>query len=148
MSLKEKITEDMKSAMRAKEKEELSVLRMVKSSITKQEKDGGEELTDEDVIKLLKTLVKQRRDSAEQYSKGGRPELADAELAEIDVIDNYLPAAATPEEIKEAVESAIAESGAESMKDMGKVMKLALAGLEGKNADGKAVSDEVRSKLA
>lgn len=147
MSLKEKIVDDMKTAMRAKEKERLSVLRMVKSSIMNKEIDKGGDLEDEEVLKMLNTLVKQRRDSADQYEKAGRPELATAELSEIGIIEAYLPAPATPEEIEAAVESAVSDTGASSMKDMGSVMKLALEKLSGKTVDGKTVSGVVRSKL-
>ncbi len=147
MSLKNKITEDMKTAMRAKDKDKLSVLRMVKSTITNKEIDKGSDLTDEEIIKVLNTLVKQRRDSAEQYEKGGRAELAEKETAEIAVIEEYLPQAATEEEIAKAVDEAITETGASSMKDMGNVMKTSLAKLSDKTVDGKAVSQVVREKL-
>lgn len=150
MSLKDKITEDMKTAMRHKDKERLSTLRMVKSEIMKREKDQekGTELTDEEVIKTLNTLVKQRRDSAEQYEKGGRQELADRENAEIAVLKEYLPKAASDEEIEKAVTETIAETGASSMRDMGTVMKASLAKLSDKTVDGKAVSQVVKSKLS
>lgn len=150
MSLKDKITEDMKTAMRHKDKERLSTLRMVKSEIMKREKDQekGTELTDEEVIKTLNTLVKQRRDSAEQYEKGGRMELAEKENAEIAVLEEYLPKAASDEEIEKAVTETIAETGASSMRDMGTVMKASLAKLSDKTVDGKAVSQVVKSKLS
>ena len=147
MSLKDTIITDMKAAMRAKEKERLSVLRMVKSTITNKEIDKGGELGDEEVLKILNTLVKQRRDSAEQYEKGGRPELAAAELSEIETIKAYLPAPAGKEEIEMAVNKAIQESNASTMKDMGTVMKLAMSNLSGKTVDGKTVSEIVRNKL-
>lgn len=150
MSLKDKITEDMKTAMRAKDKERLSTLRMVKSEIMKREKDQekGTELTDEEVIKTLNTLVKQRRDSAEQYEKGGRAELAEKENAEIAVLEEYLPKAASDEEIEKAVTEAIEETGASSMKDMGTVMKASLAKLSEKTVDGRAISEMVKSRLS
>jgi uncharacterized protein YqeY len=97
--------------------------------------------------KLLRTLVKQRRDSVEQYEKGGRPELAAKETSEIEVIETYLPQAASREEIEAAVTAAISETGASSMKDMGKVMKSVQAALSGKNADGRMVSEIVKTKL-
>ncbi|NNE99430.1 MAG: GatB/YqeY domain-containing protein [Pyrinomonadaceae bacterium] len=147
MSLKDEIFDDMKEAMRSKDADRLSVLRMVKAKLTNQEIDSGSELSDEETIKTLKTLVKQRRDSADQYQKAGREELADKELSEISVIEHYLPNAATPEEIEKAVADAISETGAESMKDMGNVMKAALAMLSDKTVDGKAVSEIVRVKL-
>ncbi len=147
MSLKNKIIEDMKSAMRSKEKMRLSVLRMIKSTIMNKEIETGGEISDEELIGALNTLVKQRRDSADQYTKGGRPELAAAELEEITVIETYLPKAATAEEVEAAVNASIEETGAESIKDMGSVMKSALEKLSGATVDGKAVSDLVRSKL-
>jgi uncharacterized protein YqeY len=97
--------------------------------------------------KLLRSLVKQRRDSIEQYEKAGRQELVDKEKAEIEVIETYLPQAASQDEIEQAVAAAIADTGASSMKDMGKVMKAAQAALAGKNADGRVVSDLVKAKL-
>lgn len=147
MSLKNTIIDDMKTAMRAKEKDRLSVLRMVKSTLMNLEIEKGKELSDEDVLKSLNTLVKQRRDSAEQYEKGGRPELAEKEKQEIALIEHYLPKAASLEEIEKAVASAIEETGAESKKDMGAVMKASLAGLSGKSVDGKLVSQVVLEKL-
>ncbi len=147
MSLKNKIIDDMKMAMRAKEKEKLSVLRMVKSLLMNQEIEKGSELNDEDVIKSLNTLVKQRKDSAEQYENAGRTELAEKENSEISVIEDYLPQAATNEEIKQAVAEAVEETGATSMKDMGNVMKAALSKLSDKTVDGKMVSEIVREKL-
>ncbi len=147
MSLKNKIIEDMKSAMRSKEKMRLSVLRMIKSTIMNKEIETGGEISDEELIGALNTLVKQRRDSADQYTKGGRPELAAAELEEITVIETYLPKAATAEEVEAAVNASIEETGAESIKDMGSVMKSALEKLSGATVDGKAVSELVRSKL-
>ncbi|MGI8670009.1 MAG: GatB/YqeY domain-containing protein [Aridibacter sp.] len=147
MSLKIKIIEDMKTAMRAKDKDRLSVLRMVKSNLMNQEIEKGGELSDEDVIKSLNTLVKQRRDSAEQYENAGRKELAEKENAEISVIEDYLPQAATTEEIEQAVTEAVEETGATSMKDMGNVMKTVLSKLSDKTVDGKIVSGIVREKL-
>lgn len=147
MSLKNKIIDDMKTAMRAKEKEKLSVLRMVKSLLMNQEIEKGSELKYEDVIKSLNTLVKQRKDSAEQYENAGRTELAEKENSEISVIEDYLPQAATNEEIEQAVAEAVEETGANSMKDMGNVMKAALSKLSDKTVDGKMVSEIVREKL-
>lgn len=147
MSLKDTIFEDMKTAMKAKDPEKLSVLRMVKAKLMNIEIDKGEPLTDEETMKNLNTLIKQRRDSAEQYEKAGRIELAEKELSEIKIIEEYLPQAATEEEITNAVDKAISETGADSMKDMGNVMKVALSKLEGKTIDGKVVSEAVRAKL-
>jgi len=148
MTLKDQIIADMIAAMKAKDAERTSTLRMIKAAITNREKDGGAEVTDEDVLKLLRTQVKQRRDSVEQFEKGGRQELADKEKAEIVIIEAYLPQAASRDEIDQAVAAAISETGASSMKDMGAVMKATMAQLAGKNADGKMVSEAVKAKLS
>ena len=148
MSLKEKIISDLITAMKAKDAERLSTLRMVKANLMNRQIDKGGELTDEEVTKALQSLVKQRRDSIEQYENAGRSELAAKESAEISHIEIYLPQAATPEEIAGAVEAAVAETGASSMKEMGVVMKAAMAKLTGKSADGKAVNEAVKAKLS
>jgi uncharacterized protein YqeY len=147
MSLKERIISDMTAAMKAKEAARLSTLRMVKASVMNREIEKGTELTDEELTKALQSLVKQRRDSIEQYEKAGRQELVDKERAEIEVIEAYLPQAASREEIEQAVTEAIAETGASSMRDMGAVMKAAQARLAGKSADGRTVSEIVKAKL-
>jgi len=148
MSLKDQIINDMTAAMKAQEAARTSTLRMVKAAIMNREKEGGGAVTDEDVLKLLRSQVKQRRDSVEQYQKAGRPELADKEIAEIAVIETYLPQAASEAEIEQAVSQAIAETGASSMKEMGAVMKAVMPKLAGKNADGRTVSETVKKKLA
>jgi uncharacterized protein YqeY len=148
MSLKERITSDMTAAMKSKEAARLSTLRMVKAAVQNREIEKGDALTDEELTKLLQSLVKQRRDSVEQYEKAGRAELAEKERAEIAVIEEYLPRAATREEIERAVEEAVAETGASSSKEMGAVMKAALARLAGRNADGRTVSEVVKQKLS
>src|SRR5215207_3286712 len=147
MSLNDKIISDLTDAMKAKDAGRLSTLRMVKSNLMNRQIEKGGELTDEEVMKALQSLVKQRRDSIEQYEKAGRTELAEKEAAEISHIEKYLPQSATADEISAAVEAAIAETGASSMKDMGTVMKAATAKLAGKTADGKLVSDAVKAKL-
>jgi uncharacterized protein len=148
MSLKEQIISDMTAAMKAQDAARTSTLRMVKAAIMNREKEGGGELTDEDVQKLLRTQVKQRRDSVEQYQKAGRQDLADKEQAEIAIIESYLPQAASQEEVDQAVAATIAETGASSMKDMGAVMKATMVKLAGKNPDGKMVSETVKAKLS
>jgi hypothetical protein len=148
MSLKQQIISDMTAAMKAQDAARTSTLRMVKAAITNREKEGGGELTDEDVQKLLRSQVKQRRDSVEQFEKARRQELADKEKAEIAIIETYLPQAASQEEIDQAVTAAVTDTGASSMKDMGVVMKAAMAKLAGKNADGKMVSEAVKAKLS
>ncbi len=147
MSLKERIVTDLTAAMKAKDAARTSTLRMVKAAVMNREIEKGGELTDEEMTKALQSLVKQRRDSIEQYEKGGRQELADKERAEIEVIEGYLPQAASREEIEQAVELAIQETGATSMRDMGKAMKAAQARLAGRSADGRIVSELVKSKL-
>jgi len=148
MSLKDKIIADLTAAMKEKDADKLSTLRMVKANLMNRQIDKGSDLTDDEITKALQSLVKQRRDSVEQYEKAGRTELAAKEIAEISVIEAYLPQAATQEEIDAAVAAAIAETGASSMKDMGTVMKAAMSHLAGKSADGKAVSDTVKAKLS
>jgi len=147
MTLKEQILSDMTAAMKAQDAARTSTLRMLKAAIVNREKDKGEQIDDEDVIKLLRSQLKQRRDSVEQYQKGARQDLVDKETAEIAVIEGYLPQAASPEEIDQAVAAAIAETGATSMKDMGAVMKAVMLRLAGKNADGRTVSESVKKKL-
>ena len=147
MSLKQQIIDDMINAMRAKDAPRLSTLRMVKAAMMNRQIEKGGELTDEELAKMLQSLLKQRRDSVEQYEKGGRAELAAKERAEIDVIEAYLPQAATREEIEQAVVAAIAETGASTLKEMGAVMKAAQAHLAGRAADGRVVSEIVKAKL-
>jgi uncharacterized protein YqeY len=148
MSLKQQIISDLTASMKAQDAPRTSTLRMVKAAVMNREIEKGGEMDDEEMMKLLRTLVKQRRDSIEQYEKAARQELADKEKSEIAVIEIYLPQAAARDEIEAAVAAAIAETGASSMKDMGNVMKAAQAALTGKNADGRTVSEIVKTKLA
>ena len=147
MSLKQQIIADLTTSMKAQDSARTSTLRMVKAGIVNREIEKGGELDDDELAKLLRSMVKQRKDSVEQFEKGARPELAAKEQAEIEVIEAYLPQGASQEEIEKAVAAAIAETGAASMKDMGKVMKAAQSALAGKNADGRAVSETVKAKL-
>jgi len=147
MSLSKQIVTDLTAAMKAQDASRTSTLRMVKAAMMNRQIEKGSELDDDDMQKLLRSLVKQRRDSIEQYEKAGRQELVDKEAAEIAVIETYLPAAASREEIEQAVMAAIAETGASSMKDMGGVIKAVQAALAGKNADGRTISEVVKSKL-
>ncbi len=137
----------MIAAMRAQDAARLSTLRMVKAAMMNRQIDKGSELTDEELAKMLQSLLKQRRDSVEQYERGGRAELAAKEAAEIAVIEQYLPQGATREEIEGAVAAAIEETGASSMREMGAVMKAAQARLAGRAADGRVVSEIVKAKL-
>jgi uncharacterized protein YqeY len=148
MSLSEQIISDLTASMKAQDAQRTSTLRMVKAAMMNRKIEKGGELDDDEMQKLLRSLVKQRRDSVEQYEKAGRPELVDKEQAEIAVIETYLPQAASLGEIEAAVAAAIAETGASSIKDMGKVMKATQAALAGKNADGKLVADTVKRKLS
>lgn len=147
MSLKQQIISDLTASMKAQNSARTSTLRMVKAGIVNREIEKGGELDDDEMAKLLRSMVKQRKDSVEQFEKGGRPELAAKEQAEIEVIEGYLPQGASAEEIEQAVSTVITETGAASMKDMGKVMKAAQAALAGKNADGRMVSEIVKAKL-
>jgi uncharacterized protein YqeY len=148
MSLRDTIIADLTAAMKAKDADRLSVLRMVKSNLMNRQIDKGGELTDDEIMKALQSLVKQRRDSVEQYEKAGRNDLAEKEKTEIGVIEAYLPQGATKAEVDAAVEAAIAETGASSIKEMGTVMKATMAHLAGKTADGKMVSEAVKAKLS
>lgn len=148
MTLKDQIIADMTAAMKAKDAARTSTLRLLKAAIVNRQIEKGSELDDEELSKLLRSQVKQRRDSVEQYQKAGRQELVEKETVEIAVIESYLPQAATPEEIEQAVAAAIAETGAASMKEMGAVMKSTMALLTGKNPDGRLVSETVKRKLA
>lgn len=148
MTFLERINEDLKAAMKSKDPERLSTLRMVKTALKNREIDKMAALSDEEAIKVLQSLVKQRRDSIEQYRQGGRPELADKEAAEIKVIEEYLPAAIDEATIIKIVEETVAETGATSAKDLGNVMKAVMAKLAGATVDGKIVNQIVRSKLA
>lgn len=148
MSLKEKITSDLTEAMKAKEADRVSTLRMVKANLMNRQIEKGSELTDEEVTKALQSLVKQRKDSVEQYENAGRTELAEKERAEIPHIEKYLPQPASQEEIERAVDEAVRETGASSMKDMGTAMKAAMAKLQGKTVDGKAVNEAIRARLS
>jgi len=148
MSLKEQIAGDMIAAMKAKDAARTSTLRMLKSAISYREIEKGGALDDEELSKLLRSQLKQRRDSVEQYQKGGRQDLVEKETAEIAVIESYLPQAASVEEIEQAVTAAIDQTGATSTREMGAVMKATMVLLAGKNPDGRTVSETVKKKLA
>lgn len=147
MSLKERIINDLTASMKAKNAARTSTLRMVKAAVMNREIEKGGDLTDDELTKSLQSLVKQRRDSIEQYDKGGRRDLAEKERAEIEVIEAYLPQAATREEIEQAVNQAIAETGATSLREMGMVMKATQSRLAGRNADNRLVSEMVKAQL-
>jgi len=148
MSLAEKIQKDMTDAMRARDELRLSVLRGIKSAIKLKEVEKIRALDETESIQILQTLVKQRKESIEQFTKGNRLDLAGKETKELAIIETYLPAGATDAEMDAAIAKAIADSGANSIKQMGAVVKAAKAALEGKTVDGKALSDRVRSRLS
>src|SRR5260370_1876508 len=145
MTLAEKIQKDLTDAMRSRDELRLSVLRMVKSAITYKETEKLRNLDEPESIKLLQTLVKQRKESIDQFTKGNRNDLAEKESKELAIIESYLPAGASDAEMDAAITKAIAETGATSIKQMGAVVKAARAALEGKTVDGKALSDRVRA---
>ena len=148
MGLADKINQDLKTAMKAKDKQALKGIRAIKSAILLANTDGsGQELTEELEIKLLEKLVKQRKDSLEIYQQQGRDDLAAVEQAEIEIISKYLPKQLSPEELEAAVKAIIEQTGASSMKDMGKVMGMASKQLAGK-ADGKTISGVVKALLS
>ncbi len=148
MGLTEQIEKDLTAAMKAREELRLSVLRMTKAALKNKQIELGKPLDDAQATAVLRTLVKQHHDSVEQFRKGGREDLATKEEQEIKILETYLPAAASDAEIDAAIAAALAETGVASAKEMGKVMKAAMAKLEGKNADGKRVSEKVRAKLS
>jgi uncharacterized protein len=148
MTLQETIQSHMAEAMRSKNSLRLSVLRMMKTAVKNKEVEKMKALDEAEVFAVLNSLVKQRRDSVEQFRSGGREELAQKEEAEIKVLEEYLPAAASEADIRNAIDAAVQQTGAASLKDMGKVMKAALALLAGKSADGARVSQLVKEKLA
>ncbi len=149
MSLQQQIGADMIAAMKAKEAERLSTLRMIKAALLNLVKSGhSDEISDDEVRKILNTLAKQRRDSADQFAKAGRDELAAKEQRELATIESYLPQAASAQQIAQAVADAVAATGATTMRDMGAVMKAMQANLAGLSVDGKAVSEAVKAKLS
>jgi len=147
MSLKERLKADMKEAMKAKDKVRLSTIRMINSLIKNAEIEKRGELTDEEIVQLLMKYAKQRRESIEMYEKGGRQDLVEKEKAELAIVESYLPEQMSEEEIREIVKKAIEEVGAESVKDMGKVMKVVMPKVKGR-ADGSLVNKIVKELLS
>ena len=148
MSLTETITADIATAMRAKDAARLTPLRMLKTALTTKSIEKGRALDPAEDLQVVAALVKQRRDSIEQFTAGNRPDLAEKEQAEIKVLETLLPAGASESDIAAAVDQAITETGAAGPKDMGKVMKAVMSALAGKTVDGKKVNEAVRSRLA
>ena len=147
MALNDQVSADIAAAMKARDASRLSALRMLKAAVMNKAVEKGRDLEDAEILQVVASLVKQRRDSIEQFSKAGRSDLVEKETGELAVLQAYLPPSATPEEIDAAVAEAVAETGASSPKDIGKVMKAVMPKLAGKNADGKAVNEAVRRTL-
>ena len=149
MPIVDQITKDMTAAMKAREETRLATLRMVKSALKNKEIDKRAPLDDKEALAVLSTLIKQRKDSIEQFTKGNRPELAEREAAEIVIIESYMPKAVGEEEVAATVRATIAEMGSPTMKDMGTVMKNVMAkfAAQGARVDGKVVSETVKKEL-
>ena len=148
MTLTEQISRDMTEAMKAKEPARLSALRMVKAALMNGEVSKGRALDDAEAQQVLASLIKQRRDSIEQFGNAGRQDLVDKETAEIVVLEKYAPPSASAAELEDAVAAAVEETGATTLKDMGRVMKAVMSALSGKSVDGKVVNELVKKKLA
>ena len=148
MSLTEQISKDMTAAMKARDERRLSTLRMVKTALKNKEIDKRAPLDDKEALAVLSTLIKQRKDSIEQFTKGNRPELAQKEADEITLIETYMPKAVSEADIAAIVRATIAEMGSPTMKDMGTVMKNVMAKFAGARVDGKVVSETVKKELA
>ena len=148
LALTQRVQEDLVAAMKAKDELRLSVLRMMKAALKNKEIEKIRPLEEPEALQVLQTLVKQRHESVEQFTKGGRLDLAQKETEEIAIIEGYLPAAPSDAELAAAIDGAIAETGAKSPKEMGAVIKVAKGRLAGKTVDGKALSDRVRERLA
>ena len=148
MTLLDRIQKDLVEAMKARDQSRLSAVRLIKTALTKHQIDSMKPLDEATELQVLNSLVKQRREAAELYRKGGRPELAEKEEAELRLVESYMPAAPAEEEVEAAIVAALAETGVTSLKQMGVVMKAAQAKLAGKRVDGKALSDKVRSRLS
>jgi uncharacterized protein YqeY len=148
MSLEAKLTTDIGTAMKAKDATRLTALRMLKAALMNKSIEKGRPLEATEELQVVSTLVKQRRDSIEQFTAGGRADLADKERVEIGVLETYLPAAVSVEELERVVAAAVAETGASGPKDMGRVMKAVMSALSGQTVDGKKVNELVRAKLS
>jgi uncharacterized protein YqeY len=148
MSIPERIDKELADAMRARDAVRLSALRLLKSALTNKSVERGRALTDGEAVQVVQALAKQRHDSIEQFARGGREDLVAKERAELQVLETYMPPALSDEALSEAVEAAITEAGATSMKDMGKVMKLAMARLAGHAVDGRQINELVKARLA
>ena len=148
MPLLDRIQSDMVASMKAKDEARLNAIRLIKTALKKHEVDSMKPLDENSELQILSTLIKQRREAADMFRKGGRGELADKEEAELKLIESYMPAAPSDAEIDAAIGAAMAETGVTSLKQMGVVMKAAQAKLAGKRVDGKALSERVRGRLS
>lgn len=148
MALLDRIQSDMVAAMKAKDEARLGAIRLIKTALKKHEVDSMKPLDEATELQVLSTIIKQRREAAEMFRKGGREELAAKEDAELKLVESYMPAAPSEEEIDAAIAAALAETGATAAKQMGLVMKAAQAKLAGKRVDGKALSEKVKAKLS
>ena len=148
MTLVDKVNQDIAEAMRAKDQDRLGPLRMLKAALMNKKVERGKDVTDSEALAIVSTLVKQRKDSVEQFTNAGRQDLADKEKAEIAILETYLPPPVSREELEKAVDEAVRTTGASSPKDMGGVMKAVMAGLAGRNADGKLINELVRARLS
>jgi uncharacterized protein YqeY len=148
MPLLDRIQSDMVASMKAKDEARLNAIRLIKTALKKHEVDSMKPLDENSELQILSTLIKQRREAADMFRKGGRGELADREEAELKLIESYMPAAPSDAEIDAAIGSAMVETGVTSLKQMGVVMKAAQAKLAGKRVDGKALSEKVRARLS
>jgi uncharacterized protein len=148
MPLVDKIQSDMTAAMKASDHQRLDPLRMIKAALMKYKVDTMKPIDEAAELQILSTLIKQRREAADMFRKGNRPELADKEEAELKLIESYMPAAPSDQEIDDAIAAAMSETGVTSIKQMGAVMKAAQAKLAGKRVDGKALSEKVRGRLS
>lgn len=147
MSLRDRLTEDLKLAMKSRDQLRMDVIRMIKAAILNKEVELRKDLDDAEMSRIMATLIKQRRESVEQFEKAQRIELAEKERKEITIIETYLPKALSAEELDRIIVSVLADSGSRSLKDMGAVMKAVMARLAGQAVDGKQISDLVRAKL-
>ena len=147
MSLHDRLTEDLKLAMKARDQLRMDVIRMIKAAVMNKEMEVKKDLDDAEMSRVMTTMIKQRRESIEQFEKGQRAELADKERQEIAILESYLPQALSPEQLSAVVDSVIRESGARSLKETGIVMKAVMVRIAGQPVDGKQISDLVRSKL-
>lgn len=147
MSLRDRLSEDLKLAMKSRDQLRMDVIRMIKAAVLNKEVELKKDLDDAEMSRVMTTLIKQRRESVEQFEKGQRMELAEKERREISIIEAYLPKALSPQDLERIVDSVVAETGAQALKEMGTVMKAVMARLAGQTVDGKQVSDLVKARL-